>query len=113
MRLEGLDDGHVASLEREARLAPLQRFLEPRFEEGTDVSEVITRVAGASGADLVVMGTRGRSESAAVLLGSESEQMIMESRMPVLIVKQFGERIGVLRALFDRDFRHEPAPRFG
>jgi hypothetical protein len=59
------------------------------------------------------VGTRGQSASAAILLGSESEQMIMESPVPVLVVKARGERIGLLQALLDRDFHDVDSPRFG
>jgi hypothetical protein len=65
----------------------------------------------SSGVDLLVLGTRGRSASAAVLLGSESDHALLESTIPVLVTKDRGERLGVLRALLERDF--EATPRFG
>jgi hypothetical protein len=63
--------------------------------------------------DLVVMGSRGQSQSASILLGSESEGVMMESRIPVLIAKRPGERIGLLQALLDRKFALQEPPRFG
>jgi hypothetical protein len=39
--------------------------------------------------------------------------MIMESHIPLVIVKQRGERIGLLRVLLDRDFHAAEPPRFG
>src|SRR5262249_59984268 len=51
--------------------------IEPVFEEGRDVTETVLRVAAECRADLVVMGTRGRSRSASILLGSATEQMIL------------------------------------
>ena len=51
--------------------------------------------------------------TAAVLLGSESEQVLMETTAPVLVVKHRGERIGLLQVLLDRDFQGQPEPRFG
>ena len=74
----------------------------PRFEEGPNAAHTINRVADEIRSDLIVMGTRGRSRSAAVLLGSETEQIIMESRIPVLAVKQSGARVKLLQALRDK-----------
>ena len=50
-------------------------------------------------ADLVVIGARGRTGAAGVLLGAVTEQLIRQSAVPVLAVKKKGECIGVLRAL--------------
>ena len=100
----------------ESFVAPLDLHgieVHPIFVESPSVSKAVTRRAEGEHVDLVVMGTRGRSPSASVLLGSESEQMIMESRIPLVIVKQRGERIGLLRVLLDRDFHAAEPPRFG
>jgi nucleotide-binding universal stress UspA family protein len=79
----------------------------PLFEEGYNTAHVIQRVADREGADLIVMATRGRSRSAAILLGSVTEQMIIETRVPLLVVKHFGARLGVLQALLDRRFQQK------
>lgn len=79
----------------------------PLFEEGANVSHTIGRVADSVGADLIVMATRGRSRSAAILLGSVTEEMIIETRAPLLAVKHFGARLGVLEALLDKRFLHQ------
>lgn len=50
-------------------------------------------------ADLVVIGARGRTGAAGVLLGTVTEQLIRESPVPVLAVKKKGECLGILRAL--------------
>lgn len=50
-------------------------------------------------ADLVVIGARGRTGAAGVLLGKVTEELIRESAVPVLAVKKKGECIGVLQAL--------------
>ena len=54
----------------------------PLFEEGPNVAHAVERVAAATSADLVVMGSRGQSRSASILLGSESDHMLMESKCP-------------------------------
>ncbi|MBK5290709.1 MAG: universal stress protein, partial [Acidobacteriia bacterium] len=76
----------------------------PLFEEGANVPHVINRVAARQGVDLIVMATRGRSGSSSILLGSVTEEMILETRVPLLAVKHFGARLGVLQALLDRRF---------
>ena len=50
-------------------------------------------------ADLVVIGARGRTGAAGVLLGAVTEQLICQSPVPVLAVKKKGECIGILQAL--------------
>jgi nucleotide-binding universal stress UspA family protein len=98
--------------EREAYdkfIAPLDtRGVEvtPLFDEGANAAHAIERVAEREQADLIVMGTRGRSRSAAILLGSVTEQTLIETRLPLLAVKHFGARMSVLQALLDRRFLH-------
>ena len=84
----------------------------PIFEEGTNVAHTIHRVAREQKVDLKVMATRGRSRSAPILLGSVTEGVIIEARTPVLVVKHFGARLGVLQVLMDRRFRQGGNPQF-
>lgn len=84
----------------------------PLFEEGANVAHAIGRVAEREGVDLIVMGTRGRSRSASILLGSVTEDTIIDTRIPLLVVKHFGARMGVLEALLDKSFRQRRGPRF-
>jgi nucleotide-binding universal stress UspA family protein len=60
---------------------------------------VILEAAARASADLIVIGARGRSGAAGVLLGAVTEQLILGSPIPVLAVKKKGECIGILRAL--------------
>ncbi len=76
----------------------------PHFEEGANVGHVIKRVADRHSVDLIVLATRGRSQSAAILLGSVTEQMIIETDVPLLAVKHFGAQMGVLEVLLNRRF---------
>lgn len=78
--------------------------LTPLFEESAQVANAIGRIAEREGVDLIVMGTRGRSRSASILLGSVTEDMIIDTQVPLLAVKHFGARMGVLQALLDRKF---------
>jgi nucleotide-binding universal stress UspA family protein len=89
-------DAFVAPLDLgEVRITPV-------FEEGANVAHVVNRVALKQDCDLVVMATRGRSRSAAILLGSVTEETIGETRVPLLVVKHYGAQLGILRALLEK-----------
>jgi nucleotide-binding universal stress UspA family protein len=79
--------------------------LDPILLESADVTASILRVAANQRSDLIVMGTRGRSNAAAVVLGSETDHVLMASPIPVLAVKHFGSRLRLLDALLDRRVR--------
>jgi nucleotide-binding universal stress UspA family protein len=81
----------------------------PRFVEAPSVSEAVQRLVREENADLVVMGTRGRSRAASVLLGSETEQVMIESHIPVLVVKHFGASRSLLDILLERRQRSKQA----
>ncbi len=49
---------------------------------------VILQVASEVGADLIVMGTHGRTGLAHVFFGSVTEHVVRHSRIPVLTVRQ-------------------------
>lgn len=84
----------------------------PLFVESPNVAHAIHRVALEQSVDLKVMATRGRSASATILLGSVTEGVIIEARTPVLVVKHFGARLGLLQLLLDRTFRQGGSPHF-
>lgn len=56
---------------------------------GRPDSEIVARAA-ATHADLIVMGTHGRSGLAHVLLGSVAERVVQHAPCPVLIVPKRG-----------------------
>jgi len=58
---------------------------ERRFEEG-DPAGTILRVARELPADLIVMGTHGRTGLARLLMGSVAEQVVRKASCPVLTV---------------------------
>jgi nucleotide-binding universal stress UspA family protein len=108
---------------RKAKQEAFEKFMAPIdrrhfqkqliFEEGPNIARAINRVAAQLGANLTIMETRGRSRAASLILGSETENTIVESRIPMLAVKRFGARINLLQALLDRKFWRQPTPRFG
>ncbi|MGH9628721.1 MAG: universal stress protein [Bryobacteraceae bacterium] len=114
-RMTGCSAVHVKHPEERIDESAFERFLaaldlhgaavQPRLENAGSVTHALLKVARAEGADLIVMGTRGRSSSTAVLLGTESEQMLRESGCPVLVTRHRGERLGLLQILLDRDLQ--------
>jgi nucleotide-binding universal stress UspA family protein len=50
-------------------------------------AEAILRDARKWGADLIVMGTHGRRGLRRVVLGSDAEQVVRMSKVPVLLVR--------------------------
>jgi nucleotide-binding universal stress UspA family protein len=58
---------------------------ERRFQEGDSVAEIL-RVAQDINADLIVMGTHGRTGLARLLMGSVAEQVVRQASCPVLTV---------------------------
>ncbi|MBL8211484.1 MAG: universal stress protein [Bryobacterales bacterium] len=80
----------------------------PRNIEGADIATTIVGEAGKRRATLVVMGTRGRTLAASILLGSVTEKVVQISRVPVLAVKRDGERLGLLRGLLERLRAEQP-----
>jgi nucleotide-binding universal stress UspA family protein len=56
------------------------------MEDGRAAS-VISRVAEAEGADIIVVGRRGRGGIAELLLGSTTHELVLRSKIPVLVVE--------------------------
>jgi nucleotide-binding universal stress UspA family protein len=105
-----------AQSELESFLAPLDTHgikVRAVVEDSPSVTHAVERLAEREGVDLAVMGSRGQSRSLAILLGSESDHLLMEAQVPVLVVKKRGERIGLLQALLDREFHLPASPQFG
>jgi nucleotide-binding universal stress UspA family protein len=82
--------------ERDAAQAELERALAEVFPSGLPAgleSRLVEGDAGgglvdaAEGADLLVVGSSGRSGIASVLLGSVSRHVVSHARCPVVIVK--------------------------
>jgi len=59
---------------------------------GEEIALVIQRVAAEDGADLIVMGTHGRSGMKRLLVGSVAESLLRVADRPVLLVRDEGEK---------------------
>jgi nucleotide-binding universal stress UspA family protein len=73
----------VASVQRARGVGVTAEFL---VWEG-DAGDSITAAAEAEQADLVVVGTRGRSAAGRMLLGSVSDHVVRHAPCPVLVVR--------------------------
>ena len=85
MQKEGKDaTGQVCEMAGEAGVA-----CEAMIAEGDPSTEILRR-SNESDADLLVLGTEGRSGLDRVLLGSVAEKVTRNSRVPVLLVPRKG-----------------------
>ncbi len=75
--------------------------VKPTFICNEHVPEAILGHAETSGADLLVIGGRGITGLAAMLLGSNAEQVIRSTTIPTMVVKQKGASLDVIDALLE------------
>lgn len=71
----------------------------PTFVLNDSPAKGIQAFAKRRKADLIVIGAKGRSLAALVMLGSVTEKLIETTRIPILAVKKKGEGMGFLEAL--------------
>ena len=71
----------------------------PHFMLEDDIPHAICEMVDEQEADLLVLGSRGRTNSAAVLLGSVTEKMIRTTDVPIVAVKKKGANLSFLDAL--------------
>lgn len=74
--------------------------------EGSDVAHTILEEARAIAADCVALSTRGRSRSAAILLGSVTEKVIERATVPLLVGKHAGRSLGLVSILLGHGRRN-------
>lgn len=71
------------------------------LRDKSDDGESLLNHALKIGADMILLGSRGKSKSAAIMLGSTAEELIAKNNLiPMLIFKKKGETIGFFEALF-------------
>lgn len=96
MPMPAVDYAGTIEAERAAAESELDAVLEEVFPEGPPVSVERMLVEGGAGtvleeaardADLVVVGSRGRSGLTAALLGSVSKHVLQHASCPVVVIK--------------------------
>lgn len=98
-------DKHREERAYEQFISPLELhdvLVRPIFEEESQVTPAILRVARDRQCDLIVMSTRGRSTAASVLLGSETSLTLKQSSVPVLAMKHRGAFLNLFQVLQDQ-----------
>lgn len=71
------------------------------LNNGEGQGKALLEEAQQIGADMILLGSRGRTKSAAILLGSVAEKLVMVNNiLPMLIFKKKGETMGFFEALF-------------
>lgn len=85
----------------------IQKFnhkeLECQFilNNGEGQGKALLEEAENLGADMILLGSRGKTKSAAILLGSVAEKLVLVNNvLPMLIFKKKGETMGFFEALF-------------
>ena len=69
--------------------------------DGEDKGKALLEEALKLEADMILLGSRGKTKSAAILLGSVAEKLVnVNNLLPMLIFKKKGETIGFFEALF-------------
>ncbi|OBU87743.1 universal stress protein [Chromobacterium subtsugae] len=74
-------------LAREAGLHNVLSHLEKSWEGGHDLADLLIGYARSQQADLVVLGTHGRSGLAHLFMGSFAQDVLRRSHCPLLIVR--------------------------
>lgn len=77
--------------------------VEPVIALSDEPSKAISHVVAARKMDLLVVGSRGATRPTALFLGSKSEGLLMACALPILVVKEKGETLHLIEALFSMD----------
>lgn len=78
---------HLAETKLEAEQRGALRVITEARIAGGSAGEEILRFAGETGADLIVVGTHGRTGLKHFLLGSVAERIVRQAACPVLTVR--------------------------
>lgn len=71
------------------------------LKQNKDEADNIMKEARSTETDLLIIGSRGRTKSAAVLLGSVAEKLVnINHEIPMLVMKEQGENMSFFEALF-------------
>ncbi len=71
------------------------------LHDGEEIGHLLLEEAKKLDVDMILLGSRGRTKSAAVVLGSVAEKLVHANNiLPMLIFKKKGETVGFFEALF-------------
>jgi len=96
-------------------------FLNKEYLKGISVTPIIRHfkvfselgeVVAENNADLVVMGSKGSSGLTEFFIGSNTEKVVRNSEVPVLVVKNKPINWDVKKVVFATDFSEEAIPSF-
>jgi nucleotide-binding universal stress UspA family protein len=94
--VEAIHVGHNGSRAEESRLRGNASFAE--LDEGPDgVADTLNEAAHKTRADLVVIGSHGRSDLTAMVLGSVTNRLLAISERPILVVRERRKRSQTVR----------------
>lgn len=72
-----------------------------RIDDNHEPSEEILSIAEENNADIILIGSSGKTDIATVILGSTTEKILgNDTQIPVFVIKKKGETIGFLDAIF-------------
>lgn len=106
----GKSDTEFAEIMKANAIKSYQKFIKKINLNGVKVTidyilndkaaTAISTEAEKNNIDMIVVGARGLSEGAGVLLGSVTEKLILTTKIPIMAVKKKGEGIKFLKAFF-------------
>ncbi|HPF37190.1 MAG TPA: universal stress protein [Phycisphaerae bacterium] len=106
----GITFVEAAERQRQRGMENLRQFIDKTDTDGVSVEPLVllsedpalamTHAAMAKKMDIVIVGSRGSSGTAAALMGTTSERLLMTCATPTLIIKRKGETLSLLEALF-------------
>ncbi|MFY0675428.1 MAG: universal stress protein [Bacteroidia bacterium] len=71
------------------------------MDDNHEPSEEILQMAQENDADMIMIGSRGKTDIATMILGSTTEKLLQNDKMfPIWVIKRKGELLGFLDALF-------------
>jgi nucleotide-binding universal stress UspA family protein len=93
---------HFETFHRKFRVSEEKLHCEFELDRNDNTSKAIHDLAIKHNSDLIVVGSRGRTGAASILLGSIAEKLInCDQKIPLLIVKRKGDNMTFLKALFE------------
>lgn len=98
--MRGHAQKHFEEWREGLNLDGLDTKVELTLSDGEDRKVLINQFAEKIGADLILIGARGRTGLAAMVLGSVTEKLIQANvNIPQMVVKRKGEKMSLLDAL--------------